>query len=998
MKTLKYCVRNLGLLALVTLQLFFYQNCGGGMESLNSSVDLSSGLGNGPVDTTPPMLMFLTPQPSTYLKTPFKIQGTCEDGLDVKYALNQVATPSTAICNQSLFSIDVSTLADGVHQIEVSQSDAAGNKGTSNLSFKVDKTAPAPMIAMPAANATLTVVGFNVSGSCESNLPVVIAGTALAAPVSVNCTAGAFQTAVTGTGTNGTASITVEQTDLADNKGSSSRSVVINLSSTVPVVKITSPAANLLTNVRALNLAGTCESGLTVTVAGAGTAPTSAVCSSGKFGVPIALTAGDGLKAVTVSQKNAKNEVGQDARSFQLDMTGPTLTIASPAAGAKAEVMITLAGACETGLPVSITGAGVAAPSTLNCAMNMYQGAVNFSANLGVKTISLSQADAAGNKTTVTRDFERIAPPVVVLDGQLLYANNCAGCHNALASSTKLGRTSTQITLAISNINEMKFLKLTAPEVSAIASALEITAPPPAQPLPTLPLPAAIPAANTSALYAANAFGVSDMRRLTRAEVVNSVRDILTVAPPTASVDSLPEDLSDEAVNPFDNDTSLQSVSLAAIEGYDKFAEAVSADIQGRTALINTLAGCTPNGVSDSACFGKFVSNVARLFLRREITSAEQTRFAALLTRSTALNNYYVAPALLVQALIMSPEFLYRVEVGTTIVGSTAKALTNYEIATRMSYLAWGSAPDKALLDAAAAGSLKTEASRVSQMQRLLSDNRAKNQAYRFHTQWLGYGEVGLPATGTLASDMKQETNKLLENILFTSTTAKWLDIFTSNQTYVTPALATHYGMSAPASPGWVNYTGVRGGGILAHGQFLAQGAKFGDTSPTLRGYRILKRVFCQKFGPVPVGVDPDNPPPSVGNSNCKNDTYNMRYQAACTGCHALTDNIGFGLENYSPWGQWRITEPNRPTCTVKADGSVGTALFSGPKELGALVANQPLAAQCASRQLLRYALGRADEPTDASTIAAMHAQYNQTPQFSAMLQSIVRSQAFVQK
>jgi hypothetical protein len=994
MKTIKYCIRNFALFLFVTSQLFFYQNCGGGMEAINTRASLSSSGGLGQLDTTPPVVMFLSPQSGAYLKAPFQIQGTCEDGLDVLYRLDGAATDSTTLCQAGLFNVSMASPLDGNHQIQVVQVDAAGNRTEVNQAFKVDVTAPSPTITSPAANAVLTLTTLNVVGTCEGTLPVLISGTALAAPVSVNCASGAFQSPVTVTGTNGAASILVEQTDLADNKGATSRSVNINFLVPPPLVKITSPAANFATRLQAITIAGTCENGLLVTLGGAVAAVTGN-CNAGNFSINAMLTAGDGLKNVTASQKNAANVTGQDARSFQLDMTAPPVLISSPAANFQAIDGIMLAGTCETGLTVNIAGAGILAATTSPCSAGVFQKAINFSAGLGVKVISVSQTDAVGNVGTVTRSFERIDPPPVVLDGKILYANNCASCHNALAASTKLGRTSLQITNAISGIPQMNFLKLTVAEVDAIALELKAAVPPPPATLPTLALPVATPAANSNALFASNAFGVADLRRLTRHEVLNSVQDILTVSA-TSFATSLPEDLVDEAVNPFDNDASLQSVSLSAIENYDKFAEQVATDLQGRTTVINTLAGCTPNGVSDSACFAKFVSNVARRFLRREVTSAEQTNFATLLTRSTAMNNYYVAPALLVRALIMHPEFLYRIEVGTLV--GNVRVLTNYEIATRMSYLIWGSAPDKALLDAAAAGTLKNETSRVAEAQRLLQDPRAKAQAYHFHAQWLGYADVGLPTTGTLAADMKQETNKLIESKLFLTSGAKWLDIFSATQSYVTPALASHYGMTVPGAASWVNYTGVQGGGIMAHGQFLAQGAKFGDTSPTLRGYRILKRVFCQKFGAVPVGVDTDNPPPATGGANCKNDTYNMRYQAACASCHMLTDNIGFGLENYSPWGQWRLTEPNRPNCTIKGEGSVGTALFTGPKQLGDLVATQPLAAQCASRQLLRYALGRADEASDANTIAAMHSQYNQTPQFTAMIQSLVRSQAFVQK
>ena len=581
------------------------------------------------------------------------------------------------------------------------------------------------------------------------------------------------------------------------------------------------------------------------------------------------------------------------------------------------------------------------------------------------------------------------------LDGVALYSQKCATCHMDLGHSVKAGRSISQITDALQNIPQMDFLKLSSAEIQAIASALSGTLNQlPTTSVPTLPIGGVRVAVNSTELSKPSAFSAISMRRLTRAEIKQSLFDVFAVDP-ASLLSQLPLDLTDEALNPFDNDVSLQSISSSAVESYDNFAQAYSNLFVNNNAKIEALAGCRPTSSGDQVCFNQFADRIGRLLLRRPITSVELANYKILLDRAVAVNNFYLAPQLLIQMFSEHPEFLYRIEVGQAVVGSVQRQLTDYEIASRLSFFIWGSGPDAVLLDAAAAGLLKNETQRLAQADRMWADARAKRQWKRFHAQWLGYDEVSLPSN--LANDMIQETDQLVEKINFSANT-KWMNLFSFTQTYVTPQLAQHYGMASVASTSWVNYAGSRGGGLLSHGRFLAQGSKFGDTSPTLRGYRILKRALCQKFGPVPVGVDPDNPPVGTSASSCKTSTYSMRLQTSCTACHALTDNIGFGLENFSPTGQWRDTEPNKPNCKIDGEGSVGTELFSGPAELGQNLAQNPVVVQCAMRQLLRYSTGRADQATDQPVIEAMHSEYLKSETLKSIVMAMIKSSGFINK
>ena len=223
------------------------------------------------------------------------------------------------------------------------------------------------------------------------------------------------------------------------------------------------------------------------------------------------------------------------------------------------------------------------------------------------------------------------------------------------------------------------------------------------------------------------------------------------------------------------------------------------------------------------------------------------------------------------------------------------------------------------------------------------------------------------------------------------------MSLFTFNETYVTPALAQHYGMPAISSPSWVKYGGSLGGGILSHGTFSAIGAKFNDTSPSKRGYEIYKRLLCGKFDiTIPGTVDTTIPPGNPG--DCKPQAYFMRQVSTCAGCHTTIDGIGFGLENVSGLGTWRTVEPNKTQCQIEGAGTINGFAFSGPKDLGEYLAKSSVAQHCASRQLFRYLTGRMDAAEDQAAVGGIYAHYRKNQSLKSLLVNLVKTPAITFK
>jgi Protein of unknown function (DUF1592)/Protein of unknown function (DUF1588)/Protein of unknown function (DUF1587)/Protein of unknown function (DUF1595)/Protein of unknown function (DUF1585) len=488
----------------------------------------------------------------------------------------------------------------------------------------------------------------------------------------------------------------------------------------------------------------------------------------------------------------------------------------------------------------------------------------------------------------------------------------------------------------------------------------------------------------TDNLYTKNAFGVTGMRRLSKSEILNSLSDIFSVSP--NAVASLPEDIVGQTH--FDNDYTAQTISPIVVNAYAYFAESYAQQLVSTSQFILKNAGCQPSSVLDRACFIEFARKVGRLIFRRPLQATEINRLADnILPFAIADNKFATGIEMLLSYFIQHPEFLYRIEESSA--PGKLTSINDFEIATRMSYLLWGSAPDDELLLSAEANLLNLESERIAQANRMLANPKAQRQMHSFHAQWLGYNAA--PIIAQFKSDMLLESQSLINKVVFENN-EPWLNIFSSTETYVTPALASHYGMTSMNSPGWVSYGSNRGGGILAHGSFLSLGAKFGDTSPTVRGYEMYKRLTCGKLGTIPIGVDTDKPPGSP--TDCKPVRYNMRNQVTCAKCHSITDGIGFGLENFDSFGKWRTREIANVNCVISGRGQWAGKDFSGPQQLGLLISQDPAVSACATRHLFQQLVGRPDTSEDRFTLASLSVQYQESPQLKNLLIALVKSPA----
>lgn len=453
----------------------------------------------------------------------------------------------------------------------------------------------------------------------------------------------------------------------------------------------------------------------------------------------------------------------------------------------------------------------------------------------------------------------------------------------------------------------------------------------------------------------------SDPLRLTRREYDNVVRDLLgdTTQP---SQTRLPADTR----TPFDNAFTGQDVSPALIEGAELLAEEVSKRFLEKGAARDATVGCVPTGPGDTACLKGFVERFGRRILRGPMAADEVDDFVATAGHiAVAENDFYAAVDVVLRAFLQHPRFLYRLEVGESVEGRPdVRRLTDWEVATKLSFSLWGTTPDDALLKKAETKQLRTVEEVRAAAKEMLADPRAQELVSAMHAMWLQY--EGLAWDPVLAPDMIKETDGLLHRVIFEQK-RPWRDLFLSNETFVTDALAKHYGLPVHGSdqPAWTSYAGTIRMGLFSQGSLLALGSRDAEPSPTLRGKAVRNYLLCQSIGGPPPGAKNDEPPVPPTPNACKSDAYKQHAAPGCAGCHDKMDPIGYGLENFDGHGKYLANEAGRTDCKIDGKGNVaGIGEFQGPGGLAELLTKSPELKACAVTQAYRFLAGRLELDT----------------------------------
>lgn len=443
----------------------------------------------------------------------------------------------------------------------------------------------------------------------------------------------------------------------------------------------------------------------------------------------------------------------------------------------------------------------------------------------------------------------------------------------------------------------------------------------------------------------------------------------------------------------FDNFASTLFLTPLKMERYYEAAEEVMDEAQAQTGLWRTLVpksyrksfwsrfsdwiASIFTTVDPSAGAVKeateiivpFATRAYRRFLEPEEKDKLLSLFRKVYEGTGGDDRYDVAIKETLKAVLVSPNFLYRYEEELPVPLDHPYPLSNFELASRLSYFLWSTLPDKELFEAAYHNDLQDQEVLTRQVRRMLKDPKAKNFAESFVTQWFGISRLRdtnpldperFPEmTAGLRSAMYQEMVEYFYYVLTES--RNFLDLIDSDYTFLNEELAKHYGIEGVKGTAIrkVDIKDPNRGGVLGMGSVLATTSMPLRTSPVLRGKWVLEEIL---------GSPPPPPPPDAGelpeeaaadkNASIRELLTTHRANPTCANCHQKMDPIGFGLENFDPTGRWRNSYGDKPI--IGWDTLPSGEVFSGPAQLKKiLLTKEDEFARTLSEKMFVYATGR---------------------------------------
>lgn len=408
---------------------------------------------------------------------------------------------------------------------------------------------------------------------------------------------------------------------------------------------------------------------------------------------------------------------------------------------------------------------------------------------------------------------------------------------------------------------------------------------------------------------------------------------------------------------------------------------------------------------SDAGCVDAVIDNALTTLWRRPATSGEVDRYRVLIDDATANGDSFKdGVEAVLEAALLSPHFLFRPEIDPDPAVAETRPLEPYELATRLAYLVWSSAPDAQLLMAAADGTLVGDEALSAELDRMLDDPRASALIESFAAQWVHLGpmEYMQPSSelfpefdDPLRQAMRAEIVLLFQEFL--DEDKNILDIVDTDFTYLNDRLASHYGIDLPGATAAFERVSVSDrGGLLESAGFLTLSSHPARTSPTKRGKWILEQLLCQPPGDPPPNTDTTV---DVGSADSLREFLSAhREDPACAGCHASMDPLGITLEHFDPVGRWRDIDDWGDAVDPRGELATGDVL-QDHRAMLAYVKNHPGFEACVTKKMLIYSLGRDPQLFDSCAVDAIQSEFAASGHtLRGLIRAVVMSPMFRQR
>ncbi|MDA7525169.1 DUF1592 domain-containing protein, partial [Verrucomicrobia bacterium] len=484
-------------------------------------------------------------------------------------------------------------------------------------------------------------------------------------------------------------------------------------------------------------------------------------------------------------------------------------------------------------------------------------------------------------------------------------------------------------------------------------------------------------------------------------EYIRTVKNTVGIDIAEDAHDLLPVELRADG---FSNTAYNLNVDLKHVNAYAQLAEKIvqRMDVESFTGRFVKNLKFTDNEM------GALIESMGKWILRGPVNEHELFAYRGITTSVAAAGgSYEEAVGLVIEAMLQSPRFIYRVE--NHVGDGTVWPLGNHELANRISFILWGSGPDELLIQAAEKGLLYSDELLTKQTERMLADDRALQRSLEFASEWLNLSRLAnmqpnadrFPEWDSiLAEDMVNESLAFFRELIWEQK-RPLKDLFNARFTYVTPRLAAHYGLpvemvdSSDNAIQKIKLTPeTRRAGILTQGSVLTVGGD--DASMVARGLFMLHEVLRGVVKDPPPCVDVVPIPTKVGltQRGIANERIN---NALCGGCHKKFEPLAFGLEKFDGLGSFESADEHgnvlREDGRIRIPGQPEVTEYNTSLQLVDFLANNERVQETVTWKVVQFALGRPLTAFDANDVQRIHAQMRENGgTWDALIKAVVLS------
>ena len=489
-------------------------------------------------------------------------------------------------------------------------------------------------------------------------------------------------------------------------------------------------------------------------------------------------------------------------------------------------------------------------------------------------------------------------------------------------------------------------------------------------------------------------------RRLTADEYISTVRSTFDVDISEEARKQLPADLRADG---FSNTSYNLNVDLEHIQAYSRLASQIVEKID----IKSFSKRFTNNQSFTDKSMANFLQSMGHWVLRGPLDDDELVIYRGITTSAVAGGtSYYNSVKLVLEAMLQSPRFIYRIESQ-----NSGELVTDDELAVRLSYLVWGSSPDIQLHEKAKQRNLNKPEIIKEQIVRMLKDPKAVDQSIQFLRQWLNLNQLSnlrpdkkhFPKwKPQLAEDMKSETINFFKELVWNQG-RPLPELFNAQFTYLTPALASHYGITPKKEDGLARYdleSIPSRGGLLTQGSTLTMGGD--EASMVTRGLFILNDILRGVVKDPPPCVD-TTPVPSEPGLSQRIIAERRIANASCGGCHSRFEPLAFGLERFDGLGTYKEIDNFKNTLRDDGEllipGKTNAIEFKSAEELMDIMAKSDRVLKTLVWKIVQFAMGRPLGADDVSHVDKIFKEaQNKGGRYSDVITAIAMSELMYQK